>query len=476
MYWDRQFSYSANQSFGDIFTTRRLKVLYLNVRLFQRIQFLPLPWTSALMMLNLTYRNQPSTSISPIGVNFTATESMSDSITENSSIYISDGPYHDAANRAVLVDNLLPSLIYVCLLLLIGIPGNGLVIYVYLLKLNKTTSRVFILALGLYDFINCITDMTMEVALILNFIRFDYPVLCKVSRFITATINHGSTFVLVAIAVDRFRRICRIYKTNINTRQAKWIVFGSAGFALATSWPTLYLYGTQTISISFNGRTVIGKTCLIKDAMKSSILPFVFAVFLLSVHFIVDFILIIHYTLIGRAVCRQRNVRKSIIFSGSAAYLRASMLQGNEDEIQTPPKNTTPRPLSFIQFKGSARKSGQRRARTNQKRLTLELKQSIRSRSSVHSEKGTFHAGKTTLMLFLVTVGFVLSFLPHSILVIIRYQDVNFYDRLSNSEKSVFQLFLRSYLFNSVLNPVVYCFVSHQFRQKSKEVLKSLFG
>ena len=112
--------------------------------LFERIEFLLL-----LRMLNFTDKNQPSTSVHPSGVNCTKNGSMSNGITEQSVIYVTDGPYHDAVNKAdsVFIDTLLPSLINVCILILIGIPGTILVICVYLLKLNKSTSRVFILAL-----------------------------------------------------------------------------------------------------------------------------------------------------------------------------------------------------------------------------------------------------------------------------------------------------------------------------------------
>ena len=423
------------------------------------------------------------TSTLPTRINFIDTENTSDTDTAKPLIYFFDGPYLDAVNDAIFKNNLLPSLIYVCILLLIGIPGNILVIYVYLLKWNKSTSRVFILALGLYDFVNCMTSMTMEVALILNFLKFDYPVLCKVSRFITATINSGSTFVLVAIAVDRFRRICRIHKSYINTTQAKFIVAGSALFAVATSWPALFLYGTRTFLIPAKGAVVVGKTCLIEDAMVETIFPFIFALFLLGGHFIVDVILVVHYTMIGEVVCRQHHARKSMKLSGNTPYSKAeisvsqaTLTMEDLDKKPKPLKNNQSRPPSFLQFKDSIKKGDQRQSKKTQKKLMLELKQSLRSKTSTQSEKrgGKIHAGKTTLMLFLVTVGFILSFLPYSILVIIRYQDVNFYYRLSNSGKSVFQLFLRSYLFNSVLNPIVYCFVSKQFRQKSKEGLKSI--
>ena len=342
----------------------------------------------------------------------------SENISDDGVIYIHDGPYHDAVNNAVFVNTLLPAFIYICILLLIGIPGNVLVIYVYLLKWKKNKLRTFLLSLAYYDLFNCLTSMTTEVALILNFIKFDYPILCKVSRFATAVVTNGSTFLLIAIAVDRYRRICRIYRTQITTRQARLICVLSILYTAVTSWPLLFLYGTYTVNIPIDDVTVVGKTCLIEDAMLKTDFPFVIGLFHLIGHFIVDVVLIIHYSLIGQAVCRRRQSRQRVKIS---------------DAVDSP---------------------------------SIQLEQ----------HGGGVSSGTSTMILFLVTLVFILSFLPYSIIAIIRYQDPGLYYRLSNIEKSVYQLFLRSYFLNSVLNPIVYCFVSKQFREKAYEAIRSCFG
>jgi hypothetical protein len=95
--------------------------------------------------------------------------------------------------------------------------------------------------------------------------------------------------------------------------------------------------------------------------------------------------------------------------------------------------------------------------------------------SDKESNRNKARVGKTTLMLFLVTVVFIVSFIPHTGMVILRYTHPKFVLCLSYLGKSVYQLTLRTYLLNSVLNPMVYCFVSNQFRSKCKQALKQLF-
>jgi hypothetical protein len=75
--------------------------------------------------------------------------------------------------------------------------------------------------------------------------------------------------------------------------------------------------------------------------------------------------------------------------------------------------------------------------------------------SDKESNRNKARVGKTTLMLFLVTVVFIVSFIPHTGMVILRYTHPKFVLCLSYLGKSVYQLTLRTYLLNSVLNPML---------------------
>jgi len=102
---------------------------------------------------------------------------------------------------------LLPSLVLVCVLLLLAIPGNLLAVHVYAFKMNQSTSGYFIMTLAISDLITCAISLPVETALILNFWSFDWTTLFKCSRYISAAMNNTFYFILAAIAVERFRSI-----------------------------------------------------------------------------------------------------------------------------------------------------------------------------------------------------------------------------------------------------------------------------
>ena len=60
------------------------------------------------------------------------------------------------------------------------------------------------------------------------------------------------------------------------------------------------------------------------------------------------------------------------------------------------------------------------------------------------------------------------------ILVMIRSLNKDYYNNLTSIGKAVYNLFLRFYMLSSSLNPVIYCFMSIQFRQQCKDFFKQI--
>lgn len=72
--------------------------------------------------------------------------------------------FNDVSDKYMMLVLLL-LFVYVSFFFIVGILGNLMVIYVYLLKWRVNMFCVFILVFGLYDFINCVMLLIMEIVL-----------------------------------------------------------------------------------------------------------------------------------------------------------------------------------------------------------------------------------------------------------------------------------------------------------------------
>ena len=108
----------------------------------------------------------------------------------------------DVINDVIFEDNLLPTMIYLILLMVIGLPGNSLVCYIYhkgngVLTLGRTvyhkgnalqktaktnnvgikmrSTTIFILALAWLDVLNCVVSLPIEILLIRNSYQLRSP-------------------------------------------------------------------------------------------------------------------------------------------------------------------------------------------------------------------------------------------------------------------------------------------------------------
>ncbi|KAL3892212.1 hypothetical protein ACJMK2_004443 [Sinanodonta woodiana] len=83
---------------------------------------------------------------------------------------------------------------------------------------------------------------------------------------------------------------------------------------------------------------------------------------------------------------------------------------------------------------------------------------------------------KTTCLLFVVTLSYVISFLPFMVIVTIRSIQPDIYDRMTFVESSIYNLFLRTYFLNNAINPILYGFLNKQFRKSSIQDFRDAFG
>lgn len=78
---------------------------------------------------------------------------------------------------------------------------------------------------------------------------------------------------------------------------------------------------------------------------------------------------------------------------------------------------------------------------------------------------------RTTLMLFLITVVYVLSFLPYVVLMVVKVLDEDSLSGRGDGWELAHNILLRSYFINSMANPIIYSFCSRTFRKETNKIV-----
>ena len=370
----------------------------------------------------------------------------------------------DTMNQTMF-EILTPSLILVILLLLVGLPGNLSGFIVYMTKMKRNAASYFIMALTLSDLINCMFSLPVEIAMIANFWTFDFAPLCKLSRFLTACMNNATSFVLVAIAVERFRSICTPLKPKFTVKLSKVICLAVYTLAIISAVPMIWGYGTYTYEVKIENITVYGQTCLVDDGVKYSSYPEGLLIYFFTGHLLVFLILAVLYVCIARKLLSgnqnltqhiarstdARNLKRKPSFHSVVSYSTRGneiVLHSIDDEIDCNKLSTSTSSEDSVSsfHKYVTRRHGGRRFRTT----------------------------RLTCMLFLITSLFEISFIPYLTIVSIRNRYPTLYNSLDISGKMAYQLFLRFYLINMSLNPIIYCFYNQNFRHGFKLLLEEM--
>ncbi|XP_055954800.1 putative trace amine-associated receptor 3 [Patella vulgata] len=319
-------------------------------------------------------------------------------------------------------------IVYVVIMMVLGIIGNALVLYIYGFKWRRTPEKCFITTLALFDLVNCVITMPTEIATLVSFYRFTSHSFCKFSRFFTFWMNNSSVVLLFAIAVDRFIKICLPNKMSFNYHKAKITCVCSTVIGLVESWPSLIRIWLQK-----------SKGDKRKDSLKASL-------------------------------------RSSK--SGSQSHEKEVSLLSIKPKVEM--ENTQSVELSDDAFDSGSSEEPKRDGVVIKPPVNPEPKTSARSRlksmTSVHISKSGLQAGKATAMLFAITMVYIISFLPYLVITIMRtaYGDT-WYPSLSLSSQVAVNLFLTSYLISNTGNAIVYGFCNLTFQRECAKIFTRLF-
>ena len=173
-------------------------------------------------------------------------------------------------NEAV-ARTVIPSMVYVAVLMAVGVPGNGLAIYVYGVKFRVATQHFLIVCLALCDLVIGLVAMPTEIADLRFHLTFSSKFACRLLRFLTLFCALTSNCILVVIAVDRYRRVCHPLRRQMTVRDARLGAGLSVLLSLVLAWPLFVITGLRTTATSRAG--LMGKDCSFSDEFNDTAYP-----------------------------------------------------------------------------------------------------------------------------------------------------------------------------------------------------------
>lgn len=253
--------------------------------------------------------------------------------------------------RAELMEIYVFPFVFVIFYMIVGLIGNSIVIYIFTAKWKLTKTTIFILTLAGVDLMSCIINMPAEAAILWNPMDFDYDVMCKISRYTTFIASASSSFVLIAISIDRYLMVCRPFLgRELGVQYAKRTCMTAVLLGIITTWPSLIFYGTYTYQVEKEDNEtgelvkIESKTCLISNFyVKNFKLPAAFYFFLFGAHVIIFVLLTMVYMLIGRSLFMSTNTAVSNEKRHSLKYFGISMMSAITGTVPNSPADNRDR-------------------------------------------------------------------------------------------------------------------------------------
>lgn len=353
--------------------------------------------------------------------------------------------------------------VFVSILMVVGIIGNIHVLFIYTFRMKPSNHRIFILSLGVLDLITCIIGMPFIIVDLRNPLTFTMVSACKILRFVNYFICISSAFILIVIAIDRYRKICVPLGRQISQGMAKLLCLGCLCIALVLSWPAPVLYGQS--SVNTTNPNITGIRCYTEDRFTDTKYQAYFNAVLILVVFVVFGILVVLYSLIGRQI-RRHAVFRSTGPKESSSDPKSKMT----DEESSEERNDS----GFKDENRNGKLSIEPVIASTDSSTSTNTKQKQNQKPENNDKVHFNRVKRTTFMLFLITIFFFISYFPHLILKIVTFVNKDFVVNMTFTGQVLYNTFVWCFFINNMVNCFIYGFCDLRFRTEVRKTYNKI--
>lgn len=421
------------------------------------------------------------------------TDTMNMSESNQSTPFDTEAIIHELNDKMARLH--VPAIVYISVLMVMGLLGNLMVCYYYGFESRKSTNSFFITILAIYDVIVCAISMPTEIFDIVLYYEFQNNAACKILRFVNYFAAIGSILTLIAIATDRFKKICKPTSPQMTKRKAKLVSLGVVAMAILLSWPSLVIYGSIKVNVPNDyGLELKGSDCTSTKDLKFRKYVWAFNGLHFLMFLLCSGVLIVLYSIIGRRIfTHKKQLRKYTKPSKTSSSVNETSLTdttsasakgnaaGNSRETEQDKSDGS---KAVVENRSSDKENAANKEtpvrstdKTEQGHKASAKKSTDKKQDKRQSGASSRVGGKTssginnetikiTVIMIIVTVVFICSFLPYLSLTVWRIStgkhEAEF---LSNGGLVAFKIGSRSFLLNSSLNPWIYGIFNSSFRE-----------
>lgn len=360
----------------------------------------------------------------------------------------------------------LPVILFLGVIMIFGILGNLLVLYIYCSDSKRKPANNFIITMALFDFLACGIAIPLDIYDMRFHYTFFNPVACKAFRYSESAFTNASSFILILIAIDRYLKICKpLLPESPNRSKLMCTVATVFGFVIAA--PTCLLFGIKRKQIYL--RKYCGFDCTVSDEYRNTKFNKYYYALLLALFFITLFTLIGFYLRIWIAIRTRRN---SVI--GDRPSVIHSSVKSNDSKDSRRSFTKRKRNQSSTSDDDVFVKSDSKQMLNNHQSCTPRKSRIERIGSSVTTMIGNVRCTRTTKIFIAVSIAFIACFLPSITVNLLQANVKSIQMTKSDVVKVILKLLARVHFVNHAINPLIYSYLNVNFRNQCAKAYKRL--
>ncbi|KAK3578428.1 hypothetical protein CHS0354_035632 [Potamilus streckersoni] len=380
--------------------------------------------------------------------------------------------------------------VFVGILMLIGFVGNLHVLLIYSFRTKPSNHRIFILCLGVLDMVTCSIGMPFILVDLRYPLMFYATAVCKILRFVNYFMCASSALILLVIAADRYRMICIPLGKQMSQTVAKVSCGIAISIGFAISWPAPILYGYSAEHTGVGNIT--GVRCWTEERFKKTKYQAYFNFILMFIVFGTFAVLCVLYSMIGAKIFKHKTFKSTVTDSKSVPLSTTGSSKDSSGTKESPMQSTedaeeelamdTSKAFNSVEKSSSYKlkfKSNDLPWRSPGKIFKIggKYKEYYIDKTSGQKEKKKMSKEDTrtrriTFIMFMITLVFFCSFMPHLSLKIVVFMKKDFLETVSPAGLYLYNTFVWSFFVNNMANPIIYGFCDKIFVRE----LRSFYG